>query len=260
MPTFDEVSAFDSVHAKNVDGSILTAIRIPADGKRRNEWPWIVLEGDSDGTPVKDTITTLVDENGHAMYRKLYSTDELRTHWEGAEWNKGYFFPKPPPSTEPVITPMFETVPSPVPSTPITDEVPNVRKPEDTKEPSEDSMEPPIKQRRQQKRLTPEEIANQINEVAASIAERSPSYTQQIIAEQVQLGGTYYSQVATQSQQSFDLARLLTVIGAILFVTSMVVMIIPFANGNTTVVGSLGVIVAGIVEAVAGLSFLYNKA
>jgi hypothetical protein len=192
------------------------------------------------------------------MYRKLYSSDEVRTHWQDAEWNKGPFFPTPPLPTDPAST--SEAVPPSDPSPPVTEEGSNVKKPEDTKEPPEDSMELPIKQRRQQKRLTPEEIANQISEVAASIAERTPSYTQKIIAEQVQLGGTYYSQVATQSQQSFDLARMLSIIGAVLFVASMVVMIIPFANGNTTVVGSLGVVVAGIVEAVAGLSFLYNKA
>ncbi|MFL5664684.1 MAG: hypothetical protein ACJ8BW_25555 [Ktedonobacteraceae bacterium] len=132
-------------------------------------------------------------------------------------------------------------------------------RPEEVEESLENAVES-IAQQKQQRKLTPEDIPHQINAAATPIARRSPSYTQRIIAEQVQLGATYYEQVAVQSQQSFNLARLLTIIGAILFVGSMGVLIIPFANGNTTIVGSFGVVISGVVEAVAGLSFLYNKA
>jgi hypothetical protein len=241
MPTFDEVSVFDAIHAKRDDESILIAIRIPVDGKRRAEWPWFVLESDSDGTPVKDTTTNLVDQTGHQIYRKLFSTEELRTHWDTAEWQRGLY---PPLSSSTSPTAGNQSM---------------LSKSGEVEATLEDALESAVQQR-QQRKLTPEDIPNQINAAATPIARRSPSYTQRIIAEQVQLGATYYEQVAVQSRQSFDLARLLTVIGAILFVVAMGVMIIPFANGNTTVVGSLGVVTSGVVEAVAGLSFLYNKA
>lgn len=36
--------------------------------------------------------------------------------------------------------------------------------------------------------------------------------------------------------------------------------ILPFASGNTSLIGTLGTIASILIETVAGLSFLYNKA
>lgn len=109
-------------------------------------------------------------------------------------------------------------------------------------------------------RITQEEVEQKIASTAAEIAQRSPSHTQRVIAYQVQLSGAYYTEVAAQSQLSFRLSCWLVVVGAILFAASMIAVILPFASGNTSLIGTLGTIASILVEAVAGFSFLYNKA
>jgi len=109
-------------------------------------------------------------------------------------------------------------------------------------------------------RITPEEVEQQITSTAAEIAQRTPSHTQKVIAYQVQLSGGYYTQVGAQSQLSFRLSCWLVIVGAILFAASMIAVIFPFASGNTSLIGTLGILASVLVETVAGLSFLYNKA
>jgi len=41
---------------------------------------------------------------------------------------------------------------------------------------------------------------------------------------------------------------------------SMIAFIIPFSKGDSTLVGSIGIVASCIVEVIGGLSFLYNKA
>lgn len=99
-----------------------------------------------------------------------------------------------------------------------------------------------------------------VEAIASDIEKKTTSHIEKIAMNQIRLGNGYYKNVNTQSKQSFDLARLLVIIGAGIFVVSMIAFLIPFSKGNTTVVSGIGIAASAIVELIGGLSFLYNKA
>ncbi len=239
MPTLEEVSTCNSIHAIRGDGATLTATRVPLDDLRLDRWGWILFVSHKHGASEGDDVVTLKDNVDNTEFRKVYTFEELNElaqEWECSDWQEGYSLPAV------LVTPQGVDEPS--------------------KEIAEKTAEGEEERtvRTGTELLTQEDIARQIKTVADSVVKRSPSYTQKIIAEQVALGGTYYQNVALQSKQSFDLARLLTIIGAVIFVFSMIVVLVPVSTGNTVPVGIVGALVSGVVEAIAGLSFLYNKA
>ena len=107
---------------------------------------------------------------------------------------------------------------------------------------------------------SPYSLSARIANEAAIVASKTRSQTQKIVAEQIQLGSTYYQNVAVQLKQSFDLAWVLTAIGALVFLVSVLIILLPLAHGNAVPVGIVGTLASTIIEAVAGFSFLYNKA
>jgi hypothetical protein len=102
--------------------------------------------------------------------------------------------------------------------------------------------------------------SDDVEAIASDIEKKTTSHIEKIAINQIRLGNGFYKNVNTQSKQSFDLARFLVLIGAGIFVVSIIAFIIPFSTGNTTVVGSVGIITSCIIETIGGLSFLYNKA
>ena len=102
--------------------------------------------------------------------------------------------------------------------------------------------------------------SDDVESIASEIEKKSSSQIEKIAMNQVRLSNGFYNNVKTQSKQSFELARFLVIVGAGIFVISMIAFIIPISKGNTTLVGSIGIATSCIVEAIGGLSFLYNKA
>ena len=244
MPTLEEVSISNIIHAIRGDGATLTATRVPLDDLRLDRWGWMLFVSHKHGTSQGDEVLTLKDSVYNTEFRKVYTLEELKKlaqEWQCNDWEEGY-------------SPVVPSVPQ------LVDELPQEETAKQKEEKAAEGEEAERSYRTESQLLTQEDIARQIKTVADSVVRRSPSYTQKIIAEQVALGGTYYQNVALQSKQSFDLARLLTVIGAVIFVFSMIVVVIPVSSGNTVPVGIVGTLVSGVVEAIAGLSFLYNKA
>jgi hypothetical protein len=230
MAKLDEAFVESIIHGVRDDGSVVTAIRFPVDGAKRSEWPWMVYVTDSDGTPIKTVQPALIDQTGHPRYQPLYATEDLRILDNGnIEWQRGYHLPVPellvaPP--EPEITP--------VPTERTTEAITVVREPE------------------------PESPAQaDVFQVATTIERTTPSHTQKIIAQQINLSNAYYKMVGSQSQQSFNLAFRIAVMGAILFALCLVVIALPFSN---TGMAYIGIIASAIIQVVAGLSYLYNKA
>jgi hypothetical protein len=230
MVTLDEALTEPIIHALREDGSVLTAIRIPVEGARRSEWPWMVYVTDSDGTPIKAAQPSLIDQSGHPRYHRLYATEELRALEIGnSEWQQGYHLPGSPViPTEPELAPV-STAPERT-----TDEMPVLR---------EQALEASAQ--------------DEVSQVARTIERTSPSHTQKIIAQQINLSTAYYKMVGNQSQQSFDLAFRIAVMGAILFALSLVDIALPFTK---TEPATIGLVASAIIQIVAGLSYLYNKA
>lgn len=81
-----------------------------------------------------------------------------------------------------------------------------------------------------------QEIEERVKRTAAAVAERTPSETQKIIANQVELGAGYYEQVGVQSHESFRLSLWLTVAGGCIFLITMLatVFVSLFRGGEHT--------------------------
>ncbi|MBO0781603.1 MAG: hypothetical protein J2P37_22510, partial [Ktedonobacteraceae bacterium] len=94
-----------------------------------------------------------------------------------------------------------------------------------------------------------------------AIAERTPSETQKIIANQVELGAGYYEQVGVQSHESFRLSLWLTVAGGGIFLITMIAtVLITLEQGNSTLITILGSVAAALTELLAASNRLYNHA
>jgi len=106
-----------------------------------------------------------------------------------------------------------------------------------------------------------EEIKQQIKTTAASIAERTPSETQKIIANQVELGAGFYEEVSVQLRESFRLSLWPTIAGAVIFLLTVIASVsMSFFHGESTLITILGTLAAAITEVLAASNRLYNQA
>ena len=96
---------------------------------------------------------------------------------------------------------------------------------------------------------------------AAAIAERTPSETQKIIANQVELGAGFYQEVGVQSHESFRLSLWLAAAGgAIFFLTVLATVLVTLLRGDSTLITMSGSIAAALTEGLAASNRLYNHA
>ena len=99
----------------------------------------------------------------------------------------------------------------------------------------------------------------ELQEKIFSIAQETNDQTTKIISAQTINGNEYYKNVVEQSRKSFNLSIGLVIVGLVIFSISIVVLLLPIAQGKIQVTVA-GIIATTITEAVAGFSFLYNKA
>lgn len=269
MPNLEELLTEDMIYASRSDGAKMLAMKV----QESAEGPiWEVLSMDKEGQVAKDGIITL-DTDKQAIYRKTFTTDQLRTianERDYIEWNAG-FFPQrsssTPSSLEEQNNQLHEQFAEQ--QNQLEEQFTSQREQielllADTKA-QLDTMVQSAKRSIASRigkipQISPDEVEQQIKSTAAEIAQRTPNPTQKVIALQVELGGGTYRQVAEQSQLSFRLSFWLVIAGAVLFIGTMATVAIPFASGNTSLIGTVGTVATIIVETVAGLNFLYNKA
>lgn len=109
--------------------------------------------------------------------------------------------------------------------------------------------------------ISMEEVEQRIRSTAEAIAERTPSHTQKIIANQVELSAGYYQEVGTQSHESFRLSLWLATAGGVIFLlTISATVLISFYRGNTTLLFIIGTCATTITELLAALNRFYNQA
>lgn len=105
------------------------------------------------------------------------------------------------------------------------------------------------------------EIEQYYRDTVAAIAERSPSETQKIIANQVALGAGFYQEVGIQSRASFRLSLWLAAAGGIIFLlTALAAVFITLFRGDTTLIVIIGSIASALTEGLAASNRLYNQA
>lgn len=258
MSQLEEVLQENVIHAVRSDGAKLLVMKV----QDSTEPPiWEVLTIDKDGQIAKDGMMTL-DVDQQAVYRKTFTTEQLRNVakvGDYVEWQPG-FLPRKGDEQQYTLEEQKDQFEGQIAEQQrqIEEQLADART-------RLDAMITSAKRSITAKighlpRITPEEVEQQIKRTAAEIAQRSPSHTQKIIAYQVELSGGHYVQVAEQSRLSFRLSIWLVIVGAILFGATVVAVIVPFASGNTSLIGTLGTIASVLVESVAGFSFLYNRA
>ncbi len=110
-------------------------------------------------------------------------------------------------------------------------------------------------------RIDIDELEQRLKSTASAIAERTPSETQKIIANQVELGAGFYEEVGIQSHESFRLSFWLTVTGGGIFLLTMLATVcITFLRGDSALITVIGSAAAALTEGLAALNRLYNHA
>jgi hypothetical protein len=98
---------------------------------------------------------------------------------------------------------------------------------------------------------------------AANAARKATSRIERMAANLTGLSSSYYKNVNEQSKRSFDLARMVSFIGGMILAVSLIAVFITlfFHFGELTLIlNGIGTFIAAIVEAIAGLNLLYDKA
>lgn len=104
---------------------------------------------------------------------------------------------------------------------------------------------------------------NDVASTAANAARKATSRIERMAANLTGLSNSYYKNVSDQSKRSFELARTISLIGGIILLVSLIAV---FASlflhlGEATLIfNGIGALIAAIVEGIAGLNLVYDKA
>jgi septal ring factor EnvC (AmiA/AmiB activator) len=106
-----------------------------------------------------------------------------------------------------------------------------------------------------------QEVDQRIRTTATEIEARTPSQTQKIIANQVELGAGFYQEVGVQSHESFRLSVWLALAGGGIFLLTVLAAIsITWLRGDSAPITWIGSIAAALTEGLAAGNRLYNQA
>ncbi|HEY4387001.1 MAG TPA: hypothetical protein VGN34_21300 [Ktedonobacteraceae bacterium] len=101
----------------------------------------------------------------------------------------------------------------------------------------------------------------ELKNIASSITERTPSETQKIIANQIELGAGFYQEVGVQSHESFRLSLWLAAAGGgIFFLTMLATVLVTLFRGDSVLITIIGSIATALTEGLAASNRLYNQA
>lgn len=250
MSRIDELLQEHSLHSVRSDGSQMIALKM---GQADSDAEWELLFIQKDGHVNSDGTLTL-DTGEKAVLRKIYTDEKLQeaaARQDFVEWRPGVLEEQP---GEQVLS--LQT---------------RLEKAEHDLQESRAQLEEAQKrikdlasQRRKEhtsQQITLEEIDQRIRSTTEAIAERMPTETQKIIANQVGLGSGFYAQVGAQSHESFRLSLWLAIAGGcIFFITAAAATFISLLHGNAALITITGSIAAGVVEVFAAMNRLYNQA
>jgi hypothetical protein len=105
--------------------------------------------------------------------------------------------------------------------------------------------------------------ATDVASTAASAAKKATSRIERMAANLTGLSSSYYKNANEQSKRSFELARIISFIGGIILLVSLISVfgaLYFHLSTDTLIFNGIGAIVAAIVEGIAGLNLIYDKA
>lgn len=288
MAKIDELLQEHSLHSVRSDGSQMIALET---ARTLTGPEWEILFVNNDGR-VNNDGTMILDTKEKAILRKVCSSDQLRKTaalQDFVEWRSGVLEEHPHEralmledklqQAERDLQEMrtqYETATQQLQETKTQYDLVDMQlqeikvKYEATDKQLQDaqkriqnlmSQNASRRKERADPRIDVEEIEQRIKSTAAAIAERTPSETQKIIANQVELGTEFYKEVGIQSHESFHLSLWLTIAGGcIFFLTVAATVLVTLLQGNSTLITIIGTSAAAITEGLAASNRLYNQA
>ncbi len=258
MSKIDELLHEHSLHSVRSDGSQMIALTT---GQNQSSPEWEILVVRKDGSVENDGTLTHDDTGEKTVLRKIYNSEQLQklaALHDFVEWRPGILEEHP---EEQVLTlqdqlqqkehdllemkTQYETTHGQL---------------QETLQQVQDLNKLNASQRKKERTASRVDI-DDIKNIASSIAERTPSETQKIIANQVELGSGFYQQVGVQSHESFHLSLLLAAAGGgIFFLTMLATVLVTLLRGDSGLIIIIGSIATALTEGLAASNRLYNHA
>lgn len=104
---------------------------------------------------------------------------------------------------------------------------------------------------------------NDVASTAANAAKKATSRIERMAANLSALSSSYYKNANEQSKRSFELARTISLIGGFILLVSIIGVFVSLflqLGGATLIFNGVGALIAAIVEGIAGLNLVYDKA
>ena len=261
MTVIDELLNEHSLHSVRSDGSQMIVLKT---GQTESGPEWEIISVRKDGQ-VENDGTLLLASNEKAVLRKTYNNSQLQevaARQDFVEWKSGVHEEEPNEQVL-ILQNRLQHTEDELKTVKAQYETTNKQLQEAQKH-IQELTNLNVSQRRKERatsRMKLEEIEQRFTATAAAIAERTPSETQKIIADQVALGGGFYEEVGVQSHESFRLSLWLAAAGGVIFfVTAVAIVLVTLLHGNTTLITIIGSVAAAITEGLAASNRLYNQA
>jgi len=206
MPKIDELLHEHSLHSVRSDGSQMVVLET----ERHESGPeWEILLVGKDGS-VKNDGTLILHSGEKTVVRKICTSQQLLTiaaSHDFVEW-RTHVIEEHPDEHVLLLQDQLARTERSLEQMTTQYETANERVQQAAKQTQE--LQILTASQRKKERMTPrvdlEEIEQRFKTTAAAIAERTPSETQKIIANQVELGAGFYQEVGVQSHESFRLS------------------------------------------------------
>jgi hypothetical protein len=105
--------------------------------------------------------------------------------------------------------------------------------------------------------------SNDVSSNAANAAKKATTRIERMAANLTSLSSSYYKNANEQSKRSFELARIISLIGGVILLFTIIgVFVSIFLQLGVTalIFNGVGAVIAAIVEGIAGLNLVYDKA
>lgn len=253
MSKISELLHEHSLHSVRSDGAQMIAL---VTGQTQTGPTWEILILRKDGS-VENDGTLILDTGEKAVLRKTRDNEQLQeiaALHDFVEWRPGVLEEQSDEQTLTLqeqlqgVKTQYETTSKQL---------------QEAQKKIKDLSTPPTTQRKKGRvasPMNPDEFEERIKSTAAAIAERTPSETQKIIANQVELGAGFYKEVGIQSHESFHLSLWLAAAGGVIFLLTVIAaVLIALLRGDTTLIIIVGSLAAALTEGLAASNRLYNQ-
>ncbi len=264
MSAIEELLHEHSLQSVRSDGSQMIALETGRT-ETDSEWEFLIVRKDGH---VSNDGTLILPTGEKAVLRKIYSNarlQEIATLHDFVEWRPCVLEERPDERVLQLqdqlqeIKTQYETTDKQLQA--LREKYATANKDlEDAKTKIKDLTTLNASQKRKERTVW-RDAEQRVRTVASEIEARTPSETQKIIVNQVELGAGFYGEVGAQSRESFRLSLWLAAAGGVIFLlTVLATVLISLFRGESTPITWIGSIAAVLTEGMAAVNRLYNQA